>query len=267
MLSVVVITKNEESRIRACLESVKWADELIVVDNGSNDNTLKKAREYTDQIFEVDLQDFAEIRNFAIGKAKGDWVLYIDADERVLSPLKDEIHEIIETDKYSAIALSRKNIVFGQEVSYGPFSPDWVIRLLKKNAFEQWMGRVHEYPKFRGQLGYSKESLIHLTHRSLDQIVLKSLEWSKIDAKLRLEANHPKMTGWRFLRILMSELFNQGFKRGGFFNGTVSIMDSILQSFSMYMSYVRLWEMQQPKTLSQIYDDIDKKLIQDNFKD
>ena len=87
MLSFLVITKNEESRIRACLESVKWADELIVVDNGSKDDTLKKAREYTDQIFEVDLQDFAEIRNFAMGKAKGEWVLYVDADERVLEPL------------------------------------------------------------------------------------------------------------------------------------------------------------------------------------
>lgn len=266
MLSVVVITKNEESRIRACLESVRWADELIVVDNGSKDNTLKRASEYTDQIFEVDLQDFAEIRNFAMGKAKGEWVLYVDADERVLEPLKKEIEVMISFADFSAYAISRQNIIFGTEVKYGPFWPDWVIRLLRKSDLEGWVGKVHEYPKFKGKLGYSKHSFLHLTHRNIDQIVLKSLEWSKIDAKLKLDANHPKMSGWRFLRIFVTEVFHQGFIRKGFFNGTIGIMDSLLQAFSLYMTYVRLWEMQQAKPIHQIYDDLDKKLIDNNFK-
>lgn len=266
MLSVVILTKNEENRIRACLESVKWADEIIIVDNGSKDDTLKIARIYTDKIFEVNLQDFAEIRNFAIKKTSGEWVLFVDADERILEELKAELEILINKDEFSAYAISRINIVFGNEEKYGPFWPDWVIRLLKKKDFEEWIGKVHEYPRFKGNLGYSKNSLLHLTHRNIDQIVLKSLEWTKIDAKLRLDASHPKMSGWRFLRIFTTEIFYQGVVRKGFFNGTIGIMDSILQSFSLFLTYVRLWELQQLKPMDEIYDNLDQKLIENNFK-
>lgn len=266
MLSVVIITKNEGSRIKACLESVKWADEIIIVDEWSQDNTLEIAKKYTDKIFKVNLQDFAARRNLAAEKVSGDWMLFVDADERVLEPLKKEIEIMISFTDYSAYAISRKNIIFGTEVRYGPFWPDWVIRLLKKDDFEGWFGKVHEYPKFEGKLGYSKNSLLHLTHRNVDQVVLKSLEWSKIDAKLRLEAGHPKMSGWRFLRIFVTEVFNQGILRRGFFNGTIGIMDSILQAFSLYMTYVRLWEMQQSKPLNKFYDELDQKLVDNNFK-
>lgn len=266
MLSVIVIAKDEESMIEACLESVKWTDEIIVVDNGSKDGTLKIAKKYTDKIFQMDARDFAEVRNFAMDKAKGEWVLYVDADERVLEPLKKEIEVMISFADFSAYAISRKNIIFGTEVKYGPFWPDWVIRLLKKSDFEEWIGKVHEYPKFKGKLGYSKNSLLHLTHRNLDQIILKSLEWSKIDAKLRMDAKHPKMSGWRFLRIFTAEILYQGILRRGFLNGSIGIMDSLLQAFSLYMTYVRLWELQQSKPRDKVYEEIDKSLIENGFK-
>lgn len=267
MLSVVVITKNEENRIKACLESVKWADEIIIVDNGSKDDTLKIARQYTNKIIQADLRDFASLRNLAMKETKGEWVLYVDADERILEPLKKELEAMISFSQFSAYAISRKNIIFGTEVKYGPFWPDWVIRLLKKSDFEGWVGRVHEYPKFKGELGYSKNPLLHLTHRSIDQIISKTLEWSKIDAEIRFESNHPKMTGWRFLRIFLSETFNQGILRRGFFNGTVAVADSLLQVFSMVISYIRLWQLQQSKGADQIYDEIDKRLLESSFKD
>lgn len=267
MLSVIILTKNEEERIKACLESVKWADEIIIADNGSTDSTLEISRRYTDKIIKFEGSDFAALRNKAMEEAKGDWVFYVDADERILQPLREEVEEIIQKgDIKSAYAVSRKNIIFGQEVNYGPFEHDWVIRILKKSDFQTWVGKVHEYPKFNGNLGYTKNSLLHLTHRDLDQVVLKSLSWSKIDAKLRLEASHPPMSGWRFLRILFSELFNQGVKRKGFFSGTVGVIDSLMQVFSMVMTYIRLWQMQQPKPLDQQYKDLDQKLIEDGFK-
>ncbi len=265
MLSVIVLTKNEESRIKACFESVKWADEIILVDNGSSDTTLEIAKKYTDKIFSFENQDFAAFRNEAFKKASGDWVLYLDPDERVSQGLREEIEQIINNEEFAAYAISRKNIIFGQMVKYGPFWPDWVIRLLKKSDFENWVGKVHEYPKFKGKLGFTKNSLIHLTHRNLDQIVLKSLEWSKIDAKLRIDSHHPKMSGWRFLRIFLSETFKQGVLRKGFLNGTVGIMDSMLQVFYMYITYIRLWEMQQPISLDKTYDEIDKALIESSF--
>ena len=266
MLSIVIISKNEESRIKACLESVKWADEIILVDGGSSDKTIEIAKQYTNIIISSKSEDFDIRRNQGMKEAKGDWVLFVDCDERVLEDLRREIQVLIESNEKAAYAISRKNIIFGTEVNYGPYKKDWIIRLFKKSEFESWIGKVHEYAKFSGKLGYTKSSLLHLTHRDVDQIVLKSLEWSKIDAKLRLEDKHPKMSGWRFLRILITELFNQGVKRQGFFNGTIGVMDSILQTFSMFISYVRLWQLQQSKPMNQIYNDLDKKLIENNFK-
>lgn len=273
MLTVVILAKNEEKMIKVCLESAKWADEIIVIDSGSTDETLEIAKKYTDKIIKVDGGDFSEIRNEGMEKASGDWVLYVDSDERVLEPLREEILKLVEyaslrgqDDNYSAYAISRKNIIFGKEVSYGPYKKDWVIRLFRKKDFDKWTGKVHETPHFKGKLDYSKNSLLHLTHRDIDHFILKSLEWSKIDARLRLEAGHPPMSGWRFLRIFLSEIFNQGIRRKGFFSGTIGIMDSLLQAFSMYITYVRLWQLQQPKPLDKVYEDIDKKLMENDFK-
>lgn len=266
MISVVIITKNEEKMIKTCLESIKWADEIIIADNGSTDKTLEIVKKYTKKIIEYEGSDFAALRNQAVAEAKGDWLLYVDADERVLTSLRDEILEVVkETDK-SAFALPRRNIIFGQEVSYGPYKRDFVIRLFKKSDFKQWIGRVHESVQFNGELGYTKNSLLHLTHRNIDHFILKSLEWSKIDAQLRLESGHPLMSGWRFIRIFITELWNQGIVREGFFGGTIGIIDSILQVFFFYMTYVRLWQLQQSQPLDKVYEELDQKLINNEFQ-
>lgn len=266
MLSVIIITKNEEDRIKACLESVKWATEIIVADNGSTDGTLEIAKKYTDKIIEFKEQDFAALRNKSAEKATGEWILYVDSDERVLWPLREEIEILVKNNKKSTYAISRRNIIFGKEVKYGPYEHDWVIRLLRKKDFKEWVGKVHESPQFNGELGYTKNSLLHLTHRDIDQVVLKSLDWSNIDAKLRFEVGHPKMNGWRFLRILISETLNQGIKRKGFFGSTVGVIDSMLQVFSLFITYVRLWQMQQRKSMDEIYKEIDEKLMKNDFK-
>lgn len=265
-LSVVVITKNEEDMLKNCLESVKWADELILIDNGSIDKTLEIAQKFNARILKETSGDFSKTRNRGMEAAKGEWVLYVDADERILKPLKEEIMELIAGTPFSAFALSRKNIIFGKYVNYGPYKKDWMIRLFKKSEFETWIGKVHEYGKFKGDLGYTKNSMLHLTHRDLDHFISKSLEWSKIDAKLRLDAHHPKMTAWRFLRIFKTETFNQLVVRKGLFGGTVGVIDSLLQVFSFFMTYVRLWEMQQEPSLNEEYKEIDKKLLENGFE-
>ena len=174
---------------------------------------------------------------------------------------------MVQDPDYTAFAISRKNIIFGQPVHYKAFWPDWVVRLIKKDKLSGFIGKIHETPQVEGKIGYSKNSLLHLTHRNLDQVVLKSLSWSRIDAGLRFEANHPPMTGWRFLRILVSETWQQGMMRRGFFAGTVGVIDSLLQVFSMLLSYIRLWELQQHPGLDEVYKKLDERLEQNNFKD
>lgn len=267
MISIIVITKNEEDRIKACLESAKWADELIVFDNDSTDKTLEIVRKYTDKIFHYPgIVDYQDLRNKAIEKTSGDWVLYLDADERILESLRNELLEISKTSGNSAYALSRRNIIFGKEVQYGPYKKDWMIRFFKRGKFKTWIGKVHEYATFEGNLGYTKNSLLHLTHRDIDQVVLKTVNWSNIYAKLLYESKHPKMTGWRFFRILVTESFEQGIKKGGFFAGTVGIIDSLAQVFSQFITYTKLWQLQQDKPLRKSYDELDKKLIDSEFR-
>lgn len=266
MISAVLNAKNEQGVVRACLESIKWVDEIVVVLNDSTDETERIAKEYTKNIYKIEGQDFAKVKNLGFEKTTGDWVLFIDADERVLEPLKEEILEITSSSDKGAYALSRRNIIFGQEVNYGPYKHDWIIRLFKRDKFKGWVGQVHEHGEFEGDLGYTKNSLLHLTHRDIDHFINKSLEWSVIDAKLRFDSGHPKMTRWRFFRIFISELYNQGIRRKGFFNGTVGTIDSILQVFFFYMTYVRLWQMQQSEPLDERYKEIDEKLIKNNFR-
>jgi glycosyltransferase involved in cell wall biosynthesis len=266
MLSVVINAKNEQEVIKTCFESIKWADEIIVLLNDSSDSTEEIAKKYTKNIHKISGQDFAKVKNLGLERALGDWILFVDADERVTKSLKTEIQQLISNDDSSAYAISRINIFFGQKVNYGPYEKDWVIRLVKKEKAKSWVGSVHEHLEFDGNLGYTKNSFLHLTHRGVDHFVLKALEWSTIDAKLRFDANHPKMSGWRFFRIFITEIFNQGIRRKGFFGGTVGIIDSLLQSFSMFITYIRLWQMQQLKPIEQTYQDIDKKLIESDFE-
>lgn len=266
MISVVILTKDEEERIGVCLGSVKsLADEIIVVDSESKDKTAEIAKKEGAKVYTRAFDNYVNQKNYAFAKTSGDWVLYIDADERVLEPLKEEIKSLVVSADASAYALSRRNIILGQEVKYGQFWPDWIIRLVKRKDFQGWKGEVHETLCFKGKLSYTKNSLLHLTHRNIDQIILKSLNWSKIDAKLRLDSQHPKMSSWRFLRILLTELFQQGIIKKGFFAGPVGTIDALMQTFSLVMTYARLWQMQQNPQLPEVYQRIDQKLIDQHF--
>lgn len=267
MLSVVIIAKNEAKMIKTCLDSVKWVDEIVVIDNQSTDETSKIAEKYTKKIYITDVDSFSGKREFALDKVEGDWILFVDADERVLAPLREEIEKLIHSEPdESAWAIPRRNVIFGQEVKYAAFWPDYVIRLFKKNRLKGYQGEVHEQPVFDGKLAHLKNPFLHLTHRDVESVMLKSLSWSKIDAKLRLDADHPPMSGWRFLRILFTELFEQGIRRRGFFHGTVGVIDSLLQVFSLVLTYMRLWEMQQSASLTDQYQQIDNQLENDHFR-
>lgn len=275
MLSVIIIARNDEKLIKNCLESVKWADEIIVVDDGSTDSTSEVAAKYTSKVYEVkplssgnksQSEDFSEKRNFGLNKATGDWILCVDTDERVLNPLKEEIQNIISHDTSEvAWKIPRTNVILGEVKKYKAFWPDYVIRLFKKEHLKGWQGKVHEQPEYEGKLGTIKNSFLHLTHRDIDSMVLKSLNWANIDAKLRLDAGHPPMSGPRFIKILFSEIWNQGVNRRGFFNGTVGVIDSLLQAFSLYITYVKLWQFQRSETLDETYEKIDKKLMESDF--
>lgn len=138
-LSVVIITKNEEDNIRECLESVSWVDEIVVVDSDSKDNTIAICKEYTDKIFiNDDWKGFGYQKNLALQQATKDWVLSLDADERITSVLRIEIENVINNSAYSAFVIPRQAYFLGKAMKHGGWWPDYVVRLFRRNTFTQY---------------------------------------------------------------------------------------------------------------------------------
>jgi len=276
MISIVVLTKNEESMLVGCLESVKWADEIVVVDANSVDRTTELAKKFTQNVFKHGWISFSNSRNFGLSKTKGDWILYVDADERVTSQLKDEIQSVVSGqlpasqakrgESVVACAIPRKNILLGKWQKHQGWWPDYQIRLFKKDNFKGWVGDLHEQPNYEGKLKHLKNPLIHLTHRDVLSMMQKTIEWAPIEAKLRFDVGHPKMSWWRFLRIIKVEALKRFFG-GAAKDGIEGWIELYYQTFSLFISYVKLWELQRGESLEETYEKIDKNLLESGFKD
>ena len=248
-ISGIVIAKNEEVDLPDCLESLVWVDELVVVDNDSIDETAKIAKKYKAKIFsykkEASTGKFSAIRNYAALKSSGDWLLYIDADERVGRKLKEEIQKTIkERHDNNAYAIPRKNILLGKEMKYGGWSPDYVLRLIKKSSLDGWEGELHEQPKITGSVGKLTERFTHITHTNLHEMLEKTNKWSEIEARLLYDSKHPRMNIFRFATAGLREFWYRGVRKMGFLDGSVGIIEIIYQTYSRLITYSKLWEMQ-----------------------
>ena len=132
-LSVVLVTLNEEERLRACLESVAWADEIVVIDALSQDKTAQIAREFTDRVIVRPWPGFAAQKNFGLAEASGDWILSLDADEQVSPELREEIQRVLDVDgPHDGYRVPRRNLFGGQWVRHGGLWPDWQLRLFRR---------------------------------------------------------------------------------------------------------------------------------------
>lgn len=266
-LSAIIITKNEEERIGECLKSVDFADDIIVVDNGSIDKTVNIVKKFGARVVKKPGDSFNELRNKGAEEAKGEWLLYIDADERVMPSLREEIKSKIPAfappspkwlrrsseasagrqnpkSKFVAYAIPRKNILLGKEMKYGGWWPDYVMRLMRKEALKGWKGELHEQPEIKGRVGKLKNPLTHNTHRNLTEMVDKTNEWSEIEAKLMFEVGHPPMNIPRFFTAMFRELWYRAIVKKGFLDGPIGIIEIVYQMFSRFISYAKLWEMQ-----------------------
>lgn len=242
-ISAIVITKNEEKVIDDCLQSLSFVDEIIVIDSFSSDNTLSLVKKYNVKSIEHKFIDFSETRNFALKQIKTDWVLYIDADERVTPFLKKEILQAVNNKTYSAYRLRRKNYYLGKEWPY----QEQITRLFAKKDLISWFGEVHESPKVNGLTGNIKGELLHYTHRNLSEMLTKTVEWSVIEAKLLYNNNHPSINRWRLIRVFLTGFLDSYINKKGFLAGIVGFIESYYQGFSMFITYVRLWELQNKK--------------------
>lgn len=246
-ISVIVLAKDEEERIGACLDAVSWADERIVLDNGSTDGTVEVAKKHGAKVIKTSSKSFADIRNLGRRDAKGEWILYVDADETVTRDLSKEIQSIIKNPHGKiAYALRRKNYYLGKPWPY----EEKILRLFQKSALKEWFGDLHESARVEGETGELKGVLLHNTHRTLEEMVAKTNEWSETEVILRFRSHHPIIVWWRLFRVMATAFFHSFIREGGWKAGTIGWIESIYQSFSMFITYAKLWELQQKREQS-----------------
>lgn len=243
-ISAIVITKNVENLIADCLDSLSFCEEIIVIDSMSEDRTKEVSERMGAKVFEHDFQDFSQARNFGLKHASGEWVICVDSDERVTKELASEIKSQTLSGNFSAFRVKRKNFYFG---NYEWPYIEHLERVFKKDKLEGWYGKLHESPKVRGDIGLLEGYLLHYTHRDLTSMLDKTIEWSGIEAELRFKSGHPKMSWWRFPRVMCTSFLDSYIRQGGWRVGVVGLIESMYQSFSIFITYARLWEMQQEK--------------------
>lgn len=246
-ISAVIIAKNEEKMIEACIRSVLFCNEIIVIDNDSDDKTAEIAKKLGANVLHHSSDDFSDARNFGKNAATNGWILYVDADERVSKELARSVIKILKSKtEFTAFKIRRKNFYLGNH--------EWphiemLERFFRKNKLSKWQGKLHESPVMEGETGELEGFLYHLTHRNLSEMLTKTIVWSEVEARLRYDSHHPTVTWWRFPRVMLTAFWNSYVAQKGYRAGTVGIIESMYQSFSMFITYVKLWEMQHKKML------------------
>ncbi len=245
MLSSIVITKNEQEMIGDCLVSLEFSDEILVVDSGNTDLTNTIAKDHGAKIVKSKGSNYAEFRNDGLKAAKGDWILYLDADERITPALRQEIINIVENSDLDYVyQIPRQNMYLGRLMHYGGWGYDRVIRLFPKKLLKGYLGALHEQPEFSGELKSLNQTMTHFSHRDLSSMLDKTINFTNFEANLRIQAHHPKMSWWRFIRVMLTEFYLRFIKLSAARDGKEGIIDGMFQVFNTFVIYARLWELQ-----------------------
>lgn len=241
-ISVCIICFNEEKNIARCLNSVMWADEIIVVDSLSTDATADIVRNYTEKIFERPWPGYVEQRNFALTQSTGDWVFFIDADEEVSSDLKDEILNKVKEDKSDAFKIPRKSFYQGKWIKHSGYYPDYVLRLFRMGK-AKWIGeRVHERIDIDGKIDYLENDLFHYPYGgSISGQILTVDEFSSLQA----EDLWDKGVRYSILRLIFRPFYKFieiYFLQKGFLDGTAGFIIAVISALNVFVRYVKLRE-------------------------
>jgi glycosyltransferase involved in cell wall biosynthesis len=244
-ISVTVITKNEEKNISDCLKSVDWADEIIVVDSESTDKTVELAKQFTDKIFIRKWDGYVPQKRYALSLARNEWVLSLDADERLTPELKEEIINL-NPGSYTGFRIRRKNFLFNKEIKSCGWGNDDQLRLFKKDKTGLTDRLVHESFTVTGNIGKLKAPMLHFTVSSISNYFSKINYYSSLKAEELFKKNK-KVSAFSILLHTTSAFFTFFIIRGGFRDGIYGLVVSLIHSYTKLLNYLKLWELQNRK--------------------
>lgn len=239
-LSVCIITKNEEHSIGACLESIAWADEIVIVDSGSTDGTEEICRRFTDRFFLSDWSGFGPQKNKALAMAEGEWVLSIDADERVSAELREEIEKAIANPRgRAAFRMPRSSSYVGKFMRHSGWRPDHVTRLFGRDRAFFSDDLVHERLIVKGDVGTLSHPLIHESFKTLEEVLEKINNYSSAGARMLFDEGR-EASLWTALSHGFWSFFSTFFLRAGFLDGREGFMLALSNGEGAYYRYLKL---------------------------
>ena len=241
-VSAAIITLNEQHNIAGALESVSWADEIIVVDSGSEDSTLELCRGFTDKIFHRDWTGFVDQKNCAVAKASNDWILSLDADERISAELREEILEEMRSGfRQDGYSIPRKARFMGRWILHGDWYPDYQVRLFDRRKGTWRGGRVHESVTVEGTTGRMQSEIHHYTYRDFSEYLRKLETYSSL-AAMDYSERGKRAAPWTLLAKPLAVFVKAYLLKGGFRDGTAGFAVAVMGAVSVFFKYAKLYE-------------------------
>lgn len=244
MISAVVLTKNEEKNVKEFLKRLKWCGEIIVVDDYSEDKTVELAKKHGARVYKSRLNDsFAQQRNFGLEKARGEWVLFIDADERVSEELAAEIKQKTgdRRQKAKGFYVKRRDIMWGRQLKHGETGNTELLRLARKGA-GKWRRRVHEVWEVSGPVETLKNPLYHYPHQTLREFIA-DVDWMSTLHARALKEEGKTSNVFKILFYPPAKFFHGFFLKIGFMDGTAGFVSTAVMSFHSFLGWAKLWKL------------------------
>ncbi|MBY0369082.1 glycosyltransferase family 2 protein [bacterium] len=245
-ITAIVLTKNEEARLDACLKSLRFCEEILVIDSDSTDRTLEIAGRFADKVLSLPWEGFAAQRNLALGHAQYVWVLSVDADERVPEALAEEIAGHFRAGAsfdQAAFSVPRKTVHFGRWIRHGGWYPNRLVRLFDKSLGRWEGGELHEYWATRGAVGELRADLEHYSFRDLSDQVVRNDRYSSLGA-VKLKREGKPFRSYRLLTKPFSKFLETYVLKRGFLDGYPGFIISVSAAYSVFLKWAKLWELE-----------------------
>lgn len=250
-LIVEIFTYNSEADILDCIKSAYFlSKDVVVIDQESTDHTREVAEKGGATVYTFPHSTYVEpARDYGIKKTSSEWVMILDADERLTKELAEEIKDTIKSTQYTHYKISRKNIfAHSKWLKYGGWWPDYQIRLIRTSAYKTWPKTIHSTPIIDGTMSHLKNPFLHYFHGDIEQMVKKTIIFENLEADLLFKASK-KASTFTFFRKFFGELYRRFFKKHGFLDGTIGIIESIYQAYSKTITYLFLYEKKKSRSL------------------